>query len=332
MKLHSKDKYTMYGYTLSYFSRKLETALQWYGVEYEFRCKSIDIRSLIEKRSGTHQVPILFTPQDHCMIDTTPTMWFLDERYPERRMFPSGLTGALVQILEEYLDEWFPRIVLHYRWQYEECTQFAANVLGREAAPGAADLFSNTIAQWGKKACRARGISSEEMKRSAEAEWIRTLDALEEQLGQTAFSLGNRPCAVDADLLGGLRGHFLKDPVPKTVLQNYPRIRSWADTALHWDGKWELAPFPESTPFAHFLLKEMAGSYKKYCLSNAVAISGREKAFVCDTEGHSVSYKTNAYTETSRQLLIQRLTSQLSSEEYTQFISFLEAHDLKEIL
>ena len=84
-------------------------------------------------------------------------------------------------------------------------------------------------------------------------------------------------------------------------------------------------------PFAQFLLKEMAGSYKTYSLSNAIAVSNQEKAFVCDTEGYSVSYKTNPYTEKSRQMVIQRLQSQLSSTEYEQFASFLETHALKEI-
>ena len=43
----------------------------------------------------------------------------LDERYPTRRMFPQRPMGGFVQVVEEYFDEWIPRVVLHFLCQLD---------------------------------------------------------------------------------------------------------------------------------------------------------------------------------------------------------------------
>ena len=99
--------YTIYGGELSYFSRKLEAAMIFYRADFEFKPKGSNNAQHIEQRSGTHQVPVLHTPENWMIGDTTPLMMMLDERFPQRRMFPEGATGVLVHVLEEYFDEFF---------------------------------------------------------------------------------------------------------------------------------------------------------------------------------------------------------------------------------
>ena len=94
--------YTLYGGELSYFTRKLEAALIFYGLDFENRDKNTNDPSVIESRSGTHQVPVLQTPENWMIGDTTPIMHLLDARVPHRRMFPAGPLGILTQIIEEY--------------------------------------------------------------------------------------------------------------------------------------------------------------------------------------------------------------------------------------
>ena len=116
--------YTIYGGELSYFSRKLEAAMIFYGAEFEFRSKAEG--KDVEGRSGTHQVPVLHTPENWMIGDTTPLLHMLDDRFPARRLFPSGPLGILVQVIEEYFDEWQARTMVHYRWHYADSTEFAS--------------------------------------------------------------------------------------------------------------------------------------------------------------------------------------------------------------
>ena len=90
--------FIVYGGELSYFTRKLEAAMLFYGAEFELRSKTPDMREEIESRSGTHQVPVLHTPENWMIADTTPLMTMLDGRFVDRRMYPDGPLGVLVHV------------------------------------------------------------------------------------------------------------------------------------------------------------------------------------------------------------------------------------------
>ena len=134
--MHSK--YIVYGGELSYFTRKLEAALIFYGADYEIRSKTPDIAADVESRSGTHQVPVLHTPDNWMIADTTPLLHLLDTRFPARRLFPAGPIGVLVHVLEEYFDEWIARTMVHYRWHYARSAEFASLKMARGNAEAAA--------------------------------------------------------------------------------------------------------------------------------------------------------------------------------------------------
>ena len=327
----NETHYLLYGFSLSYFSRKLEAALDWYGVDYDFVHKTPDVAPEIEKRSGTRQVPVLVTPSGNYLADTTPTLWHLDARYPDRAMFPPGLTGALAQIVEEFLDEWLTRTVMHYRWNFRECADNAAGILGQEAAPQASELVASMLSRWGSKVVRARGMTSAHMQQAGENEWVRLMDALEKQLAHTAYALGDRPCAVDATLLGGLRGHFLADPVPARILNDYPTVSNWARKTHVWPQQVALSDAFEENPFLSTVLEEMSGSYRTYILANRDAIAAGKSFFECESFGESVSFKAQAYTEHSRMATQRRLKDVLSQAEYAELLSLLGNYHLTEV-
>lgn len=322
--------YTLYGMRLSYFTRKLEAAMMWYGQPFHFLPKSMDLQQEIEHRSGTRQVPVLQTPEGWMIADTTPLMDLLDGRYPSRRMFPLGPLGVLVHVVEEWLDEWIPRIAVHYRWQYPDCAAFAAPLLAEDAAPTAPpetrQMLAMGITQWGAKSCRATGMLSERQQREGEAEYERLLEALNAQLSTTRYALGDRPCAVDAVLLGGLRAHFATDPEPRQRTQRYSRVWRWLESrALAWDGTGELAPFPESTPFARHVLGEMKGPYAAFLLANASGLLAGTKGCIAPVYGEEVSFKTRSYPEQSRQMLRARIAQRLGPQEREAVESWLHA-------
>ncbi len=129
-----ESTYRIYGGELSYFTRKLEAAMIFYGAPFEMLDKNEHDPREIEARSGTHQVPVLQTPENWMIGDTTPLMRLLDDRFPARRMFPKGPLGILVQVVEEYFDEWIARTMVHYRWHYPESAEFALLRMARGVA------------------------------------------------------------------------------------------------------------------------------------------------------------------------------------------------------
>jgi hypothetical protein len=65
--------YTVYGSDFSYFTRKLEAAMIFYGAHFEMLPKPPEA----EARSGTHQVPVLHTPENWMIADSTPLLHLL---------------------------------------------------------------------------------------------------------------------------------------------------------------------------------------------------------------------------------------------------------------
>lgn len=320
------NPYTIYGGELSYFSRKLETAMIFYGADFEFAGKGADAR-MIESRSGTHQVPVLQTPENWMINDTTPLMRLLDCRFPARSMFPPGALGVLTQVVEEYFDEWIARTMVHYRWHYEDSARFAS-----ERMSGGHPEVAARMLAWGPRACRATGTESEQQQREAEREYIRILEAIDRQLRQTPYMLGHRPTAVDCVLLGGLRAHTNMDPTPKAMLAAaYPRVVAWAETgADQWGGGGELAPFPESTDFVNFVIDEMVQTYVPYVLANASALAAGAKAFHALIYGEQVSYLCRPNPEASRQMIRDVIADQLTEDEQLEVRGWLRTSGLDE--
>lgn len=317
--------YVIYGNELSYFTRKLEAALRFYGLPHTLRPKSPDIAADIEQRAGTHQVPVLQTPENWMLADTTPIMAALDARVPARRMFPAGLEGLLVHVLEEYFDEWIARTMVHYRWHYPDSAAFAADRISGGHAETALRLR-----EWGPRACRATGTDSDHQQRACEDEYRRLLQAMEVQLQQTPYLLGDRPTAVDCVVLGGLRAHTNMDPDPQEVVAAFPTVVDWCEReADDWDGSGSVAPFPNGTGFAHVVLGEMSATYAPWVLANRDAQAAGARAFHIDTYGEDVSYLSRPYPERSRRMILDRLTRQLSATEREQAVAWLREHDLE---
>lgn len=309
----SADGYVVHGAPISLFTRKLEAALDFYGVRFEQQRRGTRDGGELEARAGTHQIPVLVTPENWALADTTPILGVLDARFPRRRLFPTGLHGLLAHVVEEVLDEWVARVMVHYRWHYPENVRDVLRfAFGVEVSVDEAER--HPIAQWGPRACRATGTERVEHQRAAEAEYLALLEALEIQLGETPFALGDRPSAVDCMLLGGLRAHTNRDPIPD--LSRFTRVLNWNErTGRGWDGAGKLATLPDSTPFAAHVLELGRDHYAPVLLGNARALAAGEKAFVVDTYGTPCSYLTRPYPERSRRLIHHRIRHQLDPDE-----------------
>ncbi len=301
--------YVLYGSGPSLFTRKLEAALIFYGAPFNFMLKrGRPDGQAIEARAGTHQVPVLATPEGWMIADTTPIIDLLDHRFPDRAMFPSGPLGVLTHLAEEYLDEWTARVMVHYRWHYPDSARFVANIIAEPA-------MAEAVLSWGPRACRATGTETQFHQQAAEAEYVRLLEAANEQLTKTRYLLGDRPTAVDCMVLGGFRAHTLHDPDPAKVVKRFPRLVAWNERADRWDGSGELAPFPRSTSFARHLLEGMAQHYAPFLLANAQALTDGRKAFVIGTYGEPASYLARTYPERARMMIQDRIRRRLTSAE-----------------
>ena len=321
--------YVVLGGPRSLFTRKLTAALDFYEADYSIVDRSPFVKDVYQERANTHQIPLLQTPEDWVLADTTPMLWMLDGRFPTRCLFPSGALGVIAAIVEEVLDEWIARVMVHYRWHYDEN---ALHVLSRGAGRKLqhSDLQDFEIYRWGPRACRATGTELPSQQRAAEDEYIGMLESLENQLAWTRYALGDRPSAVDSILLGGLRAHTLVDPIPD--LSRFKKILAWEKSCDEgWDGNGDWAPFPESTPFVNHILSIAETEYKPFVLGNARALLNKKKIFDITTYGQRTTYLTREYPERSREMLKRFSYDVLNNSEVAVLDAWLEKTNLTEL-
>ena len=322
-------KYTIFGSDISLFTRKLEAAFECYGAPFEIKPKTPEIKTALETRAATHQIPVLLTPENWVLADTTPILMMLDGRYPHNRLFPLGVNGVIVHVLEEILDEWMARTMVHFRWHYDENTQFVISKLKGESVD-VSTARQHQLAKWGLRACRATGTESVVQQSYAEKEYFGIIAALEEQLAVTPYALGFRPTAVDTILMGSLRGHTNFDPLPD--MTGYPRVQTWnsdnkerSNTSTLKD---DIDVFDETNPFVDHLIRLAKEQYAPFITGNRQALLNGNKAFTAETYGEEISYLAREYPERSRRMVVQRIQHQLDETERRVVISWLENHGL----
>ncbi|MEE2786981.1 MAG: glutathione S-transferase family protein [Myxococcota bacterium] len=293
----------VYGYQLSYFTRKLEAALMLKGIDYRFSPKTMFNLRRIEKRAQTQQVPVLRTSDGAYLKDSTVIMEYLDRRAPARPLYPIGQAGMIVRLVEEWFDEWFPRVVLHYRWNYEACARSAAPRLARAYAPYTPPFIrrmaGRKIADWGRRAVRANGLDLPEVQAYAEALVERVCTRLNAQLLDTPFALGSTPTAVDAVLLGGLRAHLMTDSVPASRLAHLNALVQWTNQVAETTND-EGPASVLSTPFAQCVLEEMSGAYAQYIRANRVAVTQGIQVITLTMDGFEYTVLARPDSEASR--------------------------------
>ena len=65
----------------------IEAAFGFYGLEHGSVMRGTAVDDELGRRAGTHQIPLLETPEGWALADTTPILALLDARVPARRLF-----------------------------------------------------------------------------------------------------------------------------------------------------------------------------------------------------------------------------------------------------
>ena len=199
------------GVDRSHFSAKLRPALRYkqlHHVEYP------PDMELIRSRTGVTFVPVLITPEDEMLQDTTDIIDVLEARIPEPRLIPEGPDRVLCRLFELYADEFFPTVSMRTRWAYpdneaEMRRAFAAFSGTLERGNATADLMSSYLPMLGVTADTIPAI---------DAHTDDILQALCAHFTQHPYLLGERLSLADCALMGPLYAHLYLDRVTRKRL------------------------------------------------------------------------------------------------------------------
>ena len=196
------------GVDRSHFSAKLRPALRYkqvHHVEYP-----PDMEAIV-KRTGAGFVPVLITPEDEMLQDTTDIIDVLEQRCPDPALFPGAPIDFLVcRLFELYADEFFPTVSMRTRWAYAEneaeCRRaFGAFSGAAERGEAVADLMSSYLPMLGVTEASIPAI---------DAHTDDVLAALCRHFTDHPFLLGERLSLADCALMGPFYAHLYLDLAP----------------------------------------------------------------------------------------------------------------------
>tara|TARA_B110000093_G_scaffold162128_1_gene183946 strand:- start:201 stop:1253 length:1053 start_codon:yes stop_codon:yes gene_type:complete len=309
------------------YSYKVMTYMNYKGIPYKRMEANIDIyMGEIPALVGQPIIPVILTPDNQVMQDSTPIVEWFESQYQEKPAIPEDPRLTFIMwLLEEFADEYMPRLHMHTRWGNEQNGRTLSHRIARFMAFGKSDVepadLADFILERQSGFDKHLGISGDAIRSHLDQQLLDFLAILEDHFKHFQFLLGFKPSFADFALFGPLRIHLFNDPQSNEIMEiNAPRTCRWMDTITDLGdtrgcagqiefGDWiDLSQgLPESLAN---LLSFVGRTYVPFAKACAVAGGEKEKSFEANVDGEVATFTTHQYRVWSfeqLQLRYQRL-------------------------
>tara|TARA_Y100001954_G_scaffold49593_1_gene52356 strand:+ start:2649 stop:3677 length:1029 start_codon:yes stop_codon:yes gene_type:complete len=307
--------YKIFGVELSPYSVKVRSYFRYKGINHKWIVRSFENQKEYKRYARIPIVPLVVTPDDKPLQDSTPLMETLENEIEGPSMTPEDKDLAFIsRLIEEYADEWVNKPLFHYRWNYKEDEKSASRKIASYFMPEFLQkvpffglllltLFSLFIANRQKSRRHWLGTFPENTK-VIEDSFEGLLSILDKHLSNRSYLFGEKPCLGDFGLWGQLYNLY-QDPTPKALIKKQaPNVEKWIERMLSPkdEGSYESLKTLELT-LSPLLEKEVAGVFLPWAHENQIALKRREKAFKIKVKGNFFEQGPIKYQSKSFQTL-----------------------------
>ncbi len=231
----TNEVYKHYGYEFSLYSGKTRAYLRYKDIPFEEITTTRQMRrEVLSPRTNIDLVPVIVSPDDVAVQDTTEIIDFLEARFPAPSIYPDTPKQKLVAfLLELYGDEFLFFPAMYYRWYFkDENFELLGNEFGANHEPDANEEVRYQI--WEKVANHRKDVVlprlgiTQRTHKPIERWYGMFLDHLNGHFMQYPFLLGSRPSVGDFGFMGPLYAHLGRDPYPQKLMQDRaPEVYRW---------------------------------------------------------------------------------------------------------
>jgi glutathione S-transferase len=227
--------FTLYGWHLSYFTGKARCYLAYKGIPFTDQNVNLyDLTVRLKRKTGVVVMPILQTPENTWLQDTSVIIDRLETRYPLKPVIPqTPLQRFVSYLLEAWGDEWWVPTAMHTRWSHTENYPLFEREAGQALLPHFPGFMQRRAVA--KIAGQLRGKLHAVGVRPEQAaildSWTEhMLDLLEHHFAVQPYLLGGHPTLGDFSLVGSMYGHLGRDPWPaRELIAPRPHLRNWIE-------------------------------------------------------------------------------------------------------
>ena len=294
------DRYRIFGVELSPYSVKVRSYFRYKGIPHQWIIRNADSQAEYQKYARLPIVPLVVTPENEGLQDSTPIIERMESVYPQPSIHPSDPVAAFVSVLlEEFGDEWGNKWMFHYRWARDVDQLSCAGRLARMMMPAADEAqLSTMIAQ-----VRERMVgrvwfvgSSPQTAPQIEDSFCETLAMLETHLANRAYLFGARPAFGDFAMWGQLY-NLWTDPTPGAIIEaRATNVLAWIHRMLWPRAEGNFEDWASLEPTLMPLLERQVGRlFMPWTTANASAIAGGCEEFSVELAGRTWTQKPQKY-------------------------------------
>ena len=286
------ERYTLYTMQNSPYSDKIRALLHYKKLDVVEHVENADTRfSVLQARTGKTMVPVILTPDDRALNDSTAIAAEIERavpRPPTRWKDPE--TDTVAMLLEDYADEWLVRIMLCSRWYHATDAAQNTAIIACGMTHGVPGLdFQRAAREF------PPGIVSNLPKMGATPgnaeQWYamlpRILSAISAALARSLFLTGSGPHLLDFAVYGQLN-QVRRDPTGSAWIAEGPAaVREWLERLeAAFSGNLDAVPVAlDDLESLAPLVEEMASTYLRMQVANTLALESGASEVVAPLGG-----------------------------------------------
>jgi glutathione S-transferase len=302
------DVYRIYGAELSPFSVKVRSYFRYKQIPHQWIQRDAETMADYQKFAKIPIVPLVVTPDEKGLQDSTPIMQTIDEMFPEPSTHPTDAVSRFVSLLlEEFGDEWGNKWMFHLRWAREEDCLSAAGRLAVSMAPKGNE--EARLAVRAKVIERMKGrvyfVGSNEMTGpQIEQSFRDAIGQLDAHLANRPYLFGGRPSFGDFGLWGQIYNAWT-DPTGGAWVESLaPNVLTWIHRML-WptdEGEFETWASLENT-LMPLLSDQVGGLFCPWTVANSLAMAAGDEEFSVELAGKTFTQQPQKYHAKSLQVI-----------------------------
>ncbi|MDE0178045.1 MAG: glutathione S-transferase family protein [Gammaproteobacteria bacterium] len=285
-------KYIVIGSEESPYSVKVRSYFRYKGIPHDWQDRR-QAADLYARHARLPLIPLVVTPEDQGIQDSTPIIEAMEAKFPEPSIHPGGPVSPFVSaLLEEFGDEWGNKWMFHMRWareidQVTVSRRFAADAADIDAAAqGIRERMVPRVWFVGSNAVTAPQI---------EQSFADMLPLLDAHLAARAYLFGARPSLGDFGLWGQIY-EAGRDPTAGALVSGVANVVAWIDRMLNPENLGEFEDWAALEPTLLPILKDQVGGvFLPWDVANAAAIADGADEFDVTLKGRRWTQKPQKY-------------------------------------
>lgn len=308
------DQYKIFGAELSPYSVKIRSWFRYKQIPHVWTARNSSNMEEYKRHAKLPIIPLVVSPSDTGIQDSTPIMDALDPEFPIPEVHPEDpVCNFMSLLLEEFSDEWGNKWMFHYRWAREADQLSAATRISRSMAPDVDEAQLNELVEQIRERMvnRVWFVGSNDITAPIiEKSFVDSIDRLNSHLDGRSYLFGERPAYADFALWGQLY-NLWTDPTPGSLIESGQlNVLAWIHRML-WPmalGEFESWGTLRST-LQPFIAEQVGNLFIPWTLANEVAINEGHEEFSMTLSEGTWTQKPQKYHAKSLGMLRDKFTA-----------------------